>query len=96
MILHTVKTSPLQTLSIVDCVRLMAEADTLLLIEDAVIATQAEHSSYTALKLLAEQGRLQVLTADLEARGIDNNIGKSCSYLDFVNLVIEHKSQLAW
>ena len=37
-----------------------------------------------------------VLEADLEARGIENNIGKTCSYLDFVNLVIEHKSQMAW
>ena len=96
MILHTVKTSPFQTFALVDCIKLMAEEDSLLLIEDAVIASQAQHASYNALKLLSEQGRLMVLTADLEARGIKNNIGKTCSYLDFVDLVIEHKSQLSW
>ena len=96
MILHTVKTSPLQTFALVDCVNLIAENDTLLLIEDAVIASQAQHSCSAELKLLSEQGRLKVLVADLEARGIENSIGESCNYLDFVNLVIKHKSQLAW
>ena len=96
MILHTVKTSPFQTFALADCVNLMAENDTLLLIEDAVIATQASHPCYAQLKLLSQQGRLMVLAADLKARGIKNSIGKRCSYLDFVNLVIAHKSQLAW
>ena len=96
MILHTVKTSPFQTFAIADCLRLMAEEDALLLIEDAVIASQAQHPCYTQLEHLAQQGRLMVLAADLEARGIKNRIGKSCSYLDFVDLVIQHKSQLAW
>ena len=96
MILHTVKTSPFQTFAIADCLKLIAEADTLLLIEDAVVASQAEHSCYAQLKQLADQGRLMVLQADLEARGIKNSIGKTCTYSDFVNLVIEHKSQLAW
>lgn len=96
MILHTVKSSPFQTFAIVDCLKIMAEEDTLLLIEDAVIASQAPHSCYAELKLLSEQGRLIVLDADLEARAIKNSIGKACSYADFVELVIEHKSQLAW
>ncbi|WP_435235682.1 sulfurtransferase complex subunit TusB [Psychromonas sp. PT13] len=96
MILHTVKTSPFQTLAIVDCLALMAEQDTLLLIEDAVIAAQAKHASSEQLALLSEQGRLMVLDADLLARGIQNNIGKVCSYTDFVKLVVQHKSQIAW
>ena len=96
MILHTVKTSPLQTFALADCVKLMAKEDTLLLIEDAVIASQAQHSCYKSLKILSDEGRLMVLKADLDARGLENAIGKSCSYLDFVNLVIAHKSQLAW
>lgn len=96
MILHTVKSSPFNTFAIADCLKIMAEKDTLLLIEDAVIASQAPHSCYTELKLLSGQGRLMILEADLKARAIDNSIGESCSYLDFVELVIEHKSQLAW
>ena len=96
MILHTVKTSPFQTFAIADCLKLMTDNDTLLLIEDAVIAAQAEHQFYAQLKALSEQGRLMVLAADLDARGIENRIGKTCSYLDFVNLAIKHKSQMAW
>lgn len=96
MILHTVKTSPFQTLAIFDCLNLIAKNDTLLLIEDAVVASQADHPLYGQLQLLADEGRLMVLEADLNARGIKNKIGKACAYLDFVNLVIEHQSQLAW
>jgi len=96
MILHTVKTSPFQTLAINNCLNLLSEQDSLLLMEDAVIASQAPHGHFKQLTLLAQQNRLFVLQADLDARGIENKIGKSCSYLDFVELVIQHKSQLAW
>jgi tRNA 2-thiouridine synthesizing protein B len=96
MILHTVKTSPFQTLALANCLQLLHENDTLLLIEDAVVATQAVHDSYQQLKSLADQGRLMVLEADLEARGLNNKIGQKCSYFDFVALAIKHQSQLAW
>ncbi|WP_028863213.1 sulfurtransferase complex subunit TusB [Psychromonas aquimarina] len=96
MILHTVKTSPFQTLALHNCLNLLAEADTLLLIEDAVIASCAEHADYLQLQKISQQGRLMVLSSDLEARGVNNNIGKTCDYHDFVNLVIKHKSQISW
>jgi len=96
MILHTVKTSPFQTLALANCLRLLNENDSLLLIEDAVVASQAPHDLYEQLKLLSDQGRLMVLDADLDARGIENAIGKKCSYFDFVTLAINHQSQLAW
>ncbi len=96
MILHTVKTSPFQTLALQNCLNLLAEADTLLLIEDAVIAACAEHNNYQQLQKLSQQNRLMVLSSDLEARGVNNNIGKTCSYHDFVDLVINHKSQISW
>jgi tRNA 2-thiouridine synthesizing protein B len=96
MILHTVNTSPFQTFAISDCLKLMGNEDTLLLIEDAVIASQAKHQCYAQLELLSIAGRLMVLDVDLKARGIVNNIGKICTYADFVELVVQHKSQLVW
>ena len=96
MLLHTVKTSPFQTLALANCLDLLSENDTLLLIEDAVLASQAVHPLYPQLQQLAEQGRLLVLESDLAARAIKNKIGKTCSYLDFVNLVIAHHSQMSW
>ncbi|WP_413701148.1 sulfurtransferase complex subunit TusB [Psychromonas sp. KJ10-10] len=95
-ILHTLNTSPFQTLALQQCLSLLNDADTLLLLEDGVIASQAKHSLFNELNKLADQGRLKVLTSDLIARGIDNLIGDKCSYNDFVTLVAEHKSQMAW
>jgi len=95
-ILHTVNTSPFQTLALAQCLSLINEKDCLLLIEDAVVATHAKHPSLDKLEQLSQQGRLWVLSSDLLARGIDNNIGKKCSYADFVSLTIEYKSQMVW
>lgn len=96
MILHTVKTSPLQTLALYNCLQLVAQQDSLLLIEDAVVASQAANCCSEKLLQLAQEGRLMVLEADLAARGITPIMGKKCSYLDFVELAIKHQSQLAW
>ncbi|GLS92469.1 sulfurtransferase TusB [Psychromonas marina] len=95
-ILHTINRSPFQTHALQQCLALMSEQDDLLLIEDAVIAAQAKHTLFKQLTELAGQGRLMVLTPDLEARGIKNVIGQACSYIGFVELVAKHKSQMAW
>lgn len=95
-ILHTVNSSPFQTLALQQCLALLGDQDCLLLIEDGVVASQAKHADFFHLKELAMQGRLMVLEADLQARGIENRIGKTCSYLGFVNLVVKHKSQISW
>ncbi len=95
-ILHTVNSSPFQTFALQQCLELLNNEDTLLLIEDAVIASHGKHLLYDELALLAEQGRLMVLTPDLEARAIENKIGKQCSYSDFVDLVASNQSQMAW
>ncbi|WP_022942858.1 sulfurtransferase complex subunit TusB [Psychromonas hadalis] len=95
-ILHTVNSSPFQTLALQQCLAILGEQDSLLLIEDGVVACQAKHADFLALSELAKQGQLMVLEADLQARGISARIGKSCSYLQFVELVAGHKSQMAW
>lgn len=95
-ILHTVNSSPFQAFALQQCLVLLNSEDSLLLIEDAVIASQASHPLFNELSLLSDQGRLLVLAPDLEARGIKNKIGLLCSYVDFVNLTIKHQSQMAW
>jgi tRNA 2-thiouridine synthesizing protein B len=96
MILHTLNTSPLQTLALKNCLELLTDSDILLLIEDAVIASHALHDSFPQLQQLAIENRLFVLKDDLVARGINNKIGEKLNYDDFVNLVIRCKSQIAW
>ena len=95
-ILHTVNSSPFQTHALAQCLNVLNDQDCLLLIEDGVIAAQAKHVFFERLSLLSEQGRLMVLDSDLAARGVVKKIGMSCSYDDFVTLVIDHKSQIAW
>jgi tRNA 2-thiouridine synthesizing protein B len=95
-ILHTVNTSPFQTHALQQCLALLNKQDSLLLLEDAVIAAQAKHAFFEELKQLSLQGRLMVLAADLEARGLESSMGKQCTYADFVDLVVKHKSQMAW
>lgn len=95
-VLHTINTSPFQTHALQQCLMLLNEKDDLLLIEDAVIASQAKHPMFDQLSELARQGRLMVLKPDLEARGIQSTIGDLCNYADFVELVIKHHSQVAW
>ncbi|WP_354623249.1 sulfurtransferase complex subunit TusB [Psychromonas sp. MME2] len=96
MILHTVNKSPFASFAIGDCLELLSDNDSLLLIEDAVIATAADHHYFAELDKLSEQGRLFVLAADLDARGICNKIAKQCCYAEFVELAATHQSQLAW
>lgn len=95
-ILHTVNTSPLQTHALQQCLNLVAEGDSLLLIEDAVIGAHATHSLLPQLKQLAAQQRLFVAKNDLAARGIENIIGTQCDTAQFVALVVQHQSQMAW
>ena len=95
-ILHTVNSSPFQTFSLQQCLAVLCEKDTLLLIEDGVIASKVVCVNTPLLQQLAEEGRLMVLEPDSKARAINKFIGKSCSYADFVSLVCNHQSQIAW
>ena len=96
MILHTLKTSPFQTLALKSCLDILSDSDLLLLIEDGVIASSTHHDAFPQLQKLAFENRLFVLNDDLSARGITNKIGKESNYDDFVDLVIACKSQMSW
>ena len=96
MILHTVNSSPFNTHALKECLSNLAEQDSLLLLEDAVVVSQVQGEFFSVLKQLSEQGRLMILEEDAIARGITPAVGKLCSYNAFVLLAIGHKSQLAW
>ena len=96
MILHTVKYSPFSSFALKDCLKLLASDDKLLLMGDAVIAVSAIIDCQSELLQLHEQQRLFVLKADLQARALTAEYGRVIDYLDFVNLTVKCKSQLAW
>lgn len=95
-ILHTVNSSPFSTSALQDCLKQLGEGDKLLLISDAVIAASASLDFHETLIQLYDEGRLFVLEADLQARGLSAALGNVIDYAVFVQLSVECQSQLAW
>ena len=96
MILHTVKSSPFSSFALKDCLKLLNDDDQLLLMGDAVCAVSALVDCQADLLQLHEEKRLFILKEDLQARALTAEYGRVVDYLDFVNLTIKCKSQLAW
>lgn len=96
MILHTVKQSPHSDLSLSQALAKMGPQDVLLLLENAVLAIAGQHPWESELAALAKQGRLYLIKADLDARGITPGYGHVIDYPDFVELVVEADTSLAW
>ena len=96
MILHVVNTSPFQTHSLSNALAQMGPTDTLLLIQDAVVASTLKGGDFKQLSSLFKDHRLWVLLDDLNARGLSPKIGESADYPQFVKLSLEAKRQIAW
>ncbi|TEW55711.1 sulfurtransferase complex subunit TusB [Psychromonas sp. RZ22] len=96
MILHTIKSSPLSTFSLQDCLKHLSEHDCVLLMNDAVIAVSASLELQPTLLQLHESKRLFILQDDLQARGLHADFGQIIDYAGFVDLTIKCQSQLAW
>ncbi|GAK84830.1 tRNA 5-methylaminomethyl-2-thiouridine synthase TusB [Vibrio ponticus] len=69
--------------------------DQVILVEDAVYASNAQHPMFSILKTL----EACVLIADVQARGIQNRVSPSCTQVDFsqfVELTAKHSNSLTW
>lgn len=94
--LYTLSHSPTQC-DLPALLRLTAEGDALLLLQDGVLAGLAG-SSHLDL-LLAAPISLYVLQDDLDARGLSGHISHHITvvgYTHFVELTEKHCSQMAW
>lgn len=94
--LHTLMTSPFRC-DIPAILRLLAEGDDVLLLQDGVIA--ALDGSTTLVALLSVPINLYALREDLEARGLFAQISSkvvAVSYTDFVQLTVRNPQQMAW
>ncbi len=68
--LHILRHSPTGSSSLASCMRVLANKQSVLLIEDAVYALLPGSASLGSIKLLPGDVRLHVLEADLLARGL--------------------------
>ncbi|WP_345829236.1 sulfurtransferase complex subunit TusB [Erwinia sp. HDF1-3R] len=94
--LHTLTHSPFQS-DFSALLRLLAEGDDLLLLQDGVLAA-LEGSQALELVLRAPIS-VYVLEDDVSARGLSGQISPrvtAVSYTDFVALTVKNSSQMTW
>lgn len=94
--LHTLSHSPWQC-DIDGLLRMLAEGDELLLIQDGVLAA-IEGSRFVEM-LNNAPITVSALGEDIAARGLVGQISAKIdvvSYNDFVNLTVKHTTQMSW
>jgi len=94
--LHTLMTSPFQC-DLNAMLRLLAEGDDVLLLQDGVLAALKGCKALESLRLAPIS--LYVLQDDVVARGLSAQISSDAaavSYTDFVALTVKHPQQMTW
>lgn len=94
--LHTLSHSPWQC-DIDGLLRMLADGDDLLLIQDGVLAA-IEGSRFVEM-LNNAPITVSALKEDIDARGLDAQISAKIdvvSYTDFVNLSVKNTTQMSW
>ncbi len=93
--LHTVNKSPLTSPCLRECLRLAANNDAVLLIEDGVYAADKHHASL----FTQTTATIYVLEADAKARGVIGRLNNSVQVIDdagFVALVVQCENAQSW
>lgn len=94
--LHTLMSSPFRC-DMTAMLRMLAEGDDILLLQDGVIAALNGSSALEALQKAPIS--LYALREDLEARGLSGQISSSVTvvdYTDFVALTVKNPQQMTW
>ncbi|MFI8482783.1 sulfurtransferase complex subunit TusB [Pseudomonas sp. NPDC078700] len=95
--LHVLSDSPFTDASLSSCLRLLGDADGLLLCGDAVYALQADTEQLQALELIPDTIQLYALEEDVEARSIDTPArAKVIGYPEFVRLSMQFAKVNSW
>ena len=98
--LHTVNKSPYERSSLKSCLDHVAEGDSVLMIEDAVVGARRGGRFVEALKAKLPSCAIYVLGPDLAARGIKaEDLAQGISLVDyggFVDLAATNTRVCAW
>lgn len=95
--LHVLSDSPFTDESLSSCLRLLGEADGLLLCGDAVYALLADTEPLQALEQISETIELYALEEDVEARSISAPArAKVIGYPEFVRLSMQFAKVNSW
>ncbi len=98
--LHTVNKSPYERSSLTSCLAYVAEGDSVLMIEDAVVGARRGGRFAEALKAERPSCAVYVLGPDLAARGIKaEDLAEGILLVDyggFVDLAVANARVCAW
>ena len=99
-VLHIINKSPFEKNSLDSCLRLAKKGSAILLVEDAIYATQKNTSITPKVDAAVGKHAVYALEPDLDARGIDKNtIIDGISLVDydgFVQLATESSGVQSW
>lgn len=98
--LHTINKSPYTNNILSSCLRVCAENDGILLLEDGVFGATSSAPTANELQSLIKNGvKVFVLINDLQARGLEEKLAsniKPIDYNTFVQLTLEHHRIQSW
>ena len=99
--LHTINQSPYDNNIIPRCLRVAADGDVIIFIEDGVYSALNQQPYSTDLQQAIETKHHQIyaLLPDLQARGITDNLAtliQLINYDEFVDLAATHHPMQAW
>jgi len=97
MTLHIINKSPYDSASVRECLAILDQSDTVVLIENGVYA--ALNNSPTQLLLVNKCHRIFAIEDDVQARGLSTKISddfQRIDYLGFVELCAENSPIQSW
>lgn len=98
--LHTINKSPYAHNTFLSCLKVCAERDGILLLEDGVFGTIPSSPGADELQQLIQRGvRVFALIDDIRARGLEEKIAANITLIDynaFVQLTLDHRCVQSW
>jgi tRNA 2-thiouridine synthesizing protein B len=98
--LHTINKSPYSHNSLTSCLKVCAENDGILLLEDGVFGALSSTPCAQELQTLIKHGVMVfALINDIKARGLEGKLAqsiKAIDYNEFVQLTLDHRCIQSW
>lgn len=98
--LHTINKSPYTHSTLASCIKICAENDGILLLEDGVFGSITSAPQAEELQALIKNGvAVYALINDVKARGLEEKLApniKTIDYNGFVQLTLDHRCVQSW
>lgn len=89
--IHILNQSPNMSQQLSQCLQVAQKADILVLVGDGVISACLPHLQHELSEF-----NVQILTSDVNNRGITPLIGQLIKEIDLVDLIVKHGNPITW